>query len=74
MGPMPWTINSEIYPQWARSAGNACSAGTNWVFNVIVSLTFLTVAQTFTTEGEERRKFFFLSFTSATFNKLLLVA
>nr|XP_018670589.1 proton myo-inositol cotransporter-like isoform X1 [Ciona intestinalis] len=51
MGPMPWTINSEIYPQWARSAGNAFSAGTNWVFNVVVSLTFLDVTTALTYQG-----------------------
>ncbi|KAL1276062.1 hypothetical protein QQF64_035685, partial [Cirrhinus molitorella] len=45
MGPMPWTVNSEIYPLWARSTGNACSAGVNWTFNVMVSLTFLHMAQ-----------------------------
>ncbi|XP_010899068.1 proton myo-inositol cotransporter [Esox lucius] len=51
MGPMPWTINSEIYPLWARSTGNACSAGVNWTFNVLVSLTFLHVAQYLTYYG-----------------------
>lgn len=51
MGPMPWTINSEIYPLWARSTGNACSAGINWTFNVLVSLTFLHVAEYLTYYG-----------------------
>ncbi|KAJ8006892.1 hypothetical protein DPEC_G00111930 [Dallia pectoralis] len=51
MGPMPWTINSEIYPLWARSTGNACSAGVNWSFNVLVSLTFLHMAQYLTYYG-----------------------
>ncbi|KAL0968630.1 hypothetical protein UPYG_G00269370 [Umbra pygmaea] len=51
MGPMPWTVNSEIYPLWARSTGNACSAGTNWICNVLVSLTFLHVAQYLTYYG-----------------------
>uniref|UniRef100_A0A8C6T615 Solute carrier family 2 member 13b n=1 Tax=Neogobius melanostomus TaxID=47308 RepID=A0A8C6T615_9GOBI len=51
MGPMPWTVNSEIYPLWARSTGNACSSGVNWAFNVLVSLTFLHVAQYLTYYG-----------------------
>ncbi|XP_075868210.1 proton myo-inositol cotransporter [Nelusetta ayraudi] len=51
MGPMPWTINSEIYPLWARSTGNACAAGVNWTFNVLVSLTFLHLAQYLTYYG-----------------------
>ncbi|XP_030914875.1 proton myo-inositol cotransporter [Geospiza fortis] len=51
MGPMPWTVNSEIYPLWARSTGNACSSGVNWVFNVLVSLTFLHTAEYLTYYG-----------------------
>ncbi|XP_061629954.1 proton myo-inositol cotransporter-like isoform X2 [Phyllopteryx taeniolatus] len=51
MGPMPWTINSEIYPLWARSTGNACSAGVNWIFNVLLSLTFLHIAELITYQG-----------------------
>lgn len=52
MGPMPWTVNSEIYPLWARSTGNACSAGINWIFNVLVSLTFLHTAEYLTYYGK----------------------
>lgn len=42
MGPMPWTINSEIYPLWARSTCNSIAASVNWFFNFCVSVTFLT--------------------------------
>ncbi|KAM6973170.1 proton myo-inositol cotransporter-like [Aplochiton taeniatus] len=51
MGPMPWTVNSEIYPLWARSTGNSCSAGVNWIFNLLVSFTFLHVAEDLTYYG-----------------------
>lgn len=57
MGPMPWTVNSEIYPLWARSTGNACSSGINWIFNVLVSLTFLHTAEYLTYYG---KRIFFL--------------
>ncbi|RVE71275.1 hypothetical protein OJAV_G00050200 [Oryzias javanicus] len=67
MGPMPWTVNSEIYPLWARSTGNACSAGVNWIFNVVVSLTFLHVAEYLTYYGA-----FFL-YTGLVFLALLFV-
>ena len=53
---MPWTVNSEIYPLWARSTGNACSSGINWIFNVLVSLTFLHTAEYLTYYG--KRTFF----------------
>lgn len=56
MGSMPWTVNSEIYPLWARSTGNACSAGVNWIFNVLVSLTFLHVAEILTYYGKTKMR------------------
>ena len=41
MRPIPWTVNTEIYPNWARSVGNSLSTATNWVCNLLVSVTFL---------------------------------
>ncbi|XP_033646843.1 proton myo-inositol cotransporter-like isoform X1 [Asterias rubens] len=51
MGPMPWTVNSEIYPHWARSTGNSLSAMTNWLFNLLISMTFLTLTEQITRQG-----------------------
>lgn len=51
MGPMPWTVNSEIYPQWARSFGNSCSASTNWISNLLVSISFLHLTRFLTKCG-----------------------
>ncbi|XP_065313731.1 proton myo-inositol cotransporter-like isoform X2 [Gordionus sp. m RMFG-2023] len=45
MGPMPWTINSEIYPLWARSTGNSVASACNWMTNLLVSMTFLTLTE-----------------------------
>ncbi|GFO15662.1 proton myo-inositol cotransporter [Plakobranchus ocellatus] len=51
LGPMPWTINSEIYPLWARGTGNAIATGCNWICNLVVSLFFLTLTETITKYG-----------------------
>jgi len=51
MGPMPWTLNAEIYPQSGRSLGNSIATTTNWVTNFVVSLTFLSITEAFTTQG-----------------------
>ena len=51
LGPMPWTINSEIYPLWARSTGNAYATATNWTCNLVISMTFLSLTEWITPYG-----------------------
>ncbi|XP_033744927.1 proton myo-inositol cotransporter-like isoform X1 [Pecten maximus] len=51
LGPMPWTINSEIYPTWARSTGTSLATAVNWIANLIVSMTFLSLLEAITTYG-----------------------
>ena len=48
MGPMPWTINSEIYPTWARSSSQSIATSMNWAFNLLVSMTFLSLTEAIT--------------------------
>ncbi|KAJ1385838.1 Sugar/inositol transporter [Sesbania bispinosa] len=45
MGPVPWTVNSEIYPEEYRGICGGMSATVCWVSNLIVSLSFLSVAE-----------------------------
>lgn len=51
MGPMPWTINSEIYPLWARTTCCSITTSMSWFFNMLISLTFLTLVRGITREG-----------------------
>ena len=48
---MPWTINSEIYPLWARSVCTGIATSVNWGSNLLVSFTFLTVMNIFGHSG-----------------------
>lgn len=44
MGPVPWTVNSEIYPQAYRGICGGMSATVNWISNLIVAQSFLSIA------------------------------
>jgi len=45
MGPVPWAVNAEIYPQSCRESGMAISTSVNWICNCVVSLTFLRLVR-----------------------------
>jgi SP family galactose:H+ symporter-like MFS transporter len=45
LGPIFWLLISEIYPLKIRGLAQGTAAGTNWSFNLLVSITFLTLLQ-----------------------------
>ncbi|XP_065566824.1 proton myo-inositol cotransporter-like isoform X2 [Artemia franciscana] len=51
IGPLPWTINSEIYPTWARSTCNSIATSFNWFFNLLTSFTFLSSVSVIDKQG-----------------------
>ncbi|XP_022805078.1 proton myo-inositol cotransporter-like [Stylophora pistillata] len=51
MGPLPWTINSEIYPLWARSTAYGFASAVKWTCNGLLSMTFLSLTEWITSFG-----------------------
>ncbi|CAA0833239.1 Inositol transporter 1 [Striga hermonthica] len=45
MGPVPWAINSEIYPEAYRGVCGGMSATVNWISNLVVAQSFLSVVE-----------------------------
>ncbi|KAI4334720.1 hypothetical protein L6164_013432 [Bauhinia variegata] len=44
MGTVPWTVNSEVYPQEYRGICGGMSATVNWISSVIMSQSFLSIS------------------------------
>ncbi|XP_073013112.1 inositol transporter 1 [Typha latifolia] len=51
MGPVPWAVNSEIYPEAYRGICGGMSATVNWISNLIVAQTFLSLVALVGTAG-----------------------
>lgn len=63
MGPMPWCINSEIYPTSVRGIANSMATAVNWSTNFAMSASFLTLMSVATRTGA----FFLYAFVSTLF-------
>ena len=50
-GSIPWLIMSEIFPMKVRGKASALATGLNWTCAFIVTLTFLPLENTITSEG-----------------------
>ncbi|KAL8603485.1 hypothetical protein ACOMHN_038626 [Nucella lapillus] len=48
---LAFTVNAEIYPMWARSLCTSLVAGLFWVFNIVISFSFLYIVEAFNTYG-----------------------
>ena len=51
IGPVPWTVNAEIYPNWARSVATSISTSLNWFVNIVVAVTFLHLSKYLSRHG-----------------------
>lgn len=53
LGPLGWLIISEVFPLKVRGLGMSIGSLSNWLFNAIVTFTFLKLAWVFTADGME---------------------
>ncbi|XWS65905.1 hypothetical protein CRYUN_Cryun05aG0153700 [Craigia yunnanensis] len=51
MGTVPWIVNSEVYPLRYRGIGGGLAAVSNWISNLIVSVTFLSLTEALGSAG-----------------------
>mmetsp|Transcript_4348 Transcript_4348/g.5804 ORF Transcript_4348/g.5804 Transcript_4348/m.5804 type:complete len:117 (+) Transcript_4348:1169-1519(+) len=44
MGPIPWTLNAEIYPLHVIGTANSIAASSNWIANFFVAEVFKVIS------------------------------
>ncbi|KAI9319070.1 general substrate transporter [Dichotomocladium elegans] len=51
LGYAPWVIQSEVFPIALRGKGNGVATAVNWICNLVVSITYLSMINTMTAAG-----------------------
>ncbi|GES78629.1 proton myo-inositol cotransporter-like [Rhizophagus clarus] len=51
LGHAPWLIQSEIFPLNVRGRATGIGTATNWLFNLVISVSFLPLTELITTTG-----------------------
>ncbi|OBZ83167.1 Proton myo-inositol cotransporter [Choanephora cucurbitarum] len=68
LGYIPWLAQSEMFPMSIRGKANGVATAVNWICNLIVSTTFLSMTEAMTTAGT----FWFYAGVSLVFWVLLI--
>ncbi len=50
-GPIPFTYSAEAYPLYIRAQGMSLATATTWFFNFVLSVTWLSLLQAFSSPG-----------------------
>lgn len=45
LGPLPYVLMAELFPSTLRESGIAAASAVSWLFNMLVALTFLSLAE-----------------------------
>ncbi|KAI8141847.1 general substrate transporter [Fennellomyces sp. T-0311] len=51
LGYAPWVMQSEIFPIALRGKGNGIATATNWICNLVISITYLSMINAMTAAG-----------------------
>jgi sugar porter (SP) family MFS transporter len=51
LGPMPYIVTSEVFPQKVRNVGVSAATGVQWVMNALVTFTFLRIREIWSAQG-----------------------
>ncbi|ORY00194.1 general substrate transporter [Basidiobolus meristosporus CBS 931.73] len=51
LGNIPWVVQSEIFPLSIRGKASGIATAANWIFNLIISMTFLSLTQSISQAG-----------------------
>mmetsp|Transcript_5687 Transcript_5687/g.8041 ORF Transcript_5687/g.8041 Transcript_5687/m.8041 type:complete len:115 (-) Transcript_5687:246-590(-) len=51
LAPLPWILNSEIYPLEAKSVCIGFATAANWIANFVVAATFMDLAEALSTDA-----------------------
>ncbi|XP_034230917.1 proton myo-inositol cotransporter-like isoform X2 [Thrips palmi] len=62
MGAIPWVVNAEVHSLWARDLSTSIATSSNWLLNLVVSISFLSLIDALTAAGA----FFFYAVVAFT--------
>ena len=51
LGPVPYIVTSEVFPQKVRNVGVSAATAVQWIMNALVTFTFLRIREIWSAQG-----------------------